>query len=121
MPLWVWLGVGVLGGFFAIARFLVDAIVSSRVGSEFPWGTFTVNISGSLVLGILFGAGVNGRDYVLAGSACVGAYTTFSTWMLESYRLGEDDDRRPLLAYVLGSLVIGLLAAALGRILGEAL
>jgi fluoride exporter len=121
MPLWLWPAVGVLGGCFAVARFLVDAVVSSRFASDFPWGSFSVNISGSLALGILFGAGVVGRDYLLAGSACVGAYTTFSTWMLESYRLGEDDDRRPLVAYLFGSLAAGLLAAALGHILGKAL
>jgi fluoride exporter len=121
MSLWLWLAVGLLGGTFAISRFLVDAVISSRVASDFPWGTFTVNISGTFALGTLFGAGVVGHDYLLAGTACCGAYTTFSTWMLESYRLGEDDDRRPLLAYLLGSLAVGLLAAELGRILGGAL
>ena len=121
MPLWLWLAVGALGGCFAIARFFVDAIVSSRAVSEFPWGTFAVNVSGSLALGVLSGEAVTGRLSLLAGGACVGSYTTFSTWMLETYRLGEDDDRRPLLAYLFGSLAAGLAVAALGRWIGRAL
>ena len=121
MTPWLWLGVGALGGTFAIVRFLVDAAVSARVAGEFPWGTFAVNISGSFILGLLFGAGAAGATYLLAGTACVGSYTTFSTWMLEAHRLGDDDDRRPLAAYLIASLVVGLAAAAAGRTVGHAL
>jgi CrcB protein len=117
---WVWLAVGVLGGSFAVVRFLVDATISSRAGGEFPWGTFVVNITGSFALGYL-GAALTGTTLLLAGAASIGSYTTFSTWMLEMHRLGEDDDRRPLMAYLLGSVVIGLAAAAAGRTLGRAL
>ena len=95
MSLSVWLAVGALGGSFAVVRFLVDATISSRMGGEFPWGTFVVNITGSLALGYL-GAALTGTTLLLAGTASVGSYTTFSTWMLETHRLGEDDDRRPL-------------------------
>jgi CrcB protein len=114
----VWLAVGVLGGCFAVVRFLVDATISSRMGGEFPWGTFVVNVTGSLALGYL-GAALTGTTLLLAGTASVGSYTTFSTWMLETHRLGEDDDRRPLVAYLLGSVVVGLAAAAAGRTLGR--
>jgi CrcB protein len=121
MSPWVWLAVALLGGSFAVVRFLVDGAISSRAGGEFPWGTFTINVSGSFILGLLFGAGTSGNTYLLAGTACVGSYTTFSTWMLESHRLGDDDDRRPLLAYLFASLFIGLAAAAAGRLLGRTL
>jgi CrcB protein len=121
MSTWVWLAVGLLGGTFAVVRFLVDGAISSRAASEFPWGTFVVNISGSFILGALFGAGTTGAAYLLAGTASVGSYTTFSTWMFEAHRLGDDDDRRPLLAYLFASLIIGLAAAAAGRLLGRTL
>jgi fluoride exporter len=120
MSIWVWIGIGLLGGSFSIVRFLIDAVISSRIPAEFPWGTFTVNVSGSFALGIL-SAQLAGNALVLAGTACVGSYTTFSTWMLEADRLGEDDGRRPLVFYLLGSLAVGLVAAACGRILGHSL
>lgn len=121
MSIWLWLAVGALGGTFATLRFLVDGAISTRVGGAFPWGTFAVNISGSFALGLLFGAQVAATAYLLLGTACVGSYTTFSTWMLESHRLGDDDDRRPLLAYLLVSLVVGLAAVAAGRVVGRTL
>lgn len=121
MPVWLWLAVGLLGGVFATARFLLDIVISSRVAGEFPWGTVTVNVTGSFALGAIVGAALAGNALLLVGTASVGSYTTFSTWMLESHRLGEDDDRRLLVLYLLGSLAVGLGAAACGRILGRAL
>jgi CrcB protein len=121
VPVWLWVAVASLGGVFAIGRFLLDVTISSRVAGEFPWGTFTVNVTGSFALGVLVGAALTGNALLLAGTASVGSYTTFSTWMLESHRLGDDDDRRPLALYVAGSLLVGLAAAACGRILGRAL
>jgi len=121
MSPWVWLAVAVLGGSFSVVPFLVDGVISARAASEFPWATFAINISGSFMLGALFGAGTTGTTYLLAGTASVGSSTTFSTWMLEARRLGDDDDRRPLLAYLSASLVIGLAAAAVGRLLGRTL
>jgi fluoride exporter len=121
MSLWIWIAVGALGGTFSILRFLVDGVVSERAGSEFPWGTFIVNISGAFALGLLFGTALSGTAYLLAGTACVGSYTTFSTWMFEAHRLGDDDDRKPLLAYLFASLFVGLAAAAVGHMLGRSL
>ena len=121
MSIWLWLAVGALGGTFSVARFLIDGAISTRLAGEFPWGTFVVNISGSFTLGLLFGSGLSSTAYLLAGTACVGSYTTFSTWMFEAHRLGDDDDRRPLFAYLLASLVVGLAAAAGGRALGRML
>ena len=85
-------GVGLLGGAGAVARFLLDGAVASRAASAFPWGTLAVNLSGSLALGILHGAGMSGDALRLFATGLLGAYTTFSTWMLESHRLGEDGD-----------------------------
>lgn len=121
MSVWLWVAVGALGGTFSIGRFLVDGVISNRLDPAFPWGTFSVNVSGSFVLGLIVGAEVSDTAFLLAGTACIGSYTTFSTWMLEAHRLGEDDDRRPLAVYLVASLTVGLAAAYAGRLLGEAL
>jgi CrcB protein len=109
------LGVGVLGGVGAIARFLLDGAVAQRAGSAFPWGTLAVNVSGSLLLGLVAGAALDGDDYRLAGTGLLGAYTTFSTWMLESHRLGEEGRLRLGALNVAVSLVVGLAAVWMGR------
>lgn len=113
----LWVGVGVLGGVGAVGRFLVDAAVSARADDRFPTGTFVVNLTGAFVLGILTGAALKGDAMLLAGTAVIGSYTTFSTWMFESHRLAEGDQRLFTAVNVGASLVIGVLAAALGRLL----
>jgi fluoride exporter len=114
----LWLAVGVLGGLGAIARFLLDALVSANTGARFPVGTLLVNASGAFVLGVLVGVALQGDAYLLAGTAVIGSYTTFSTWMLESHRLAEDGRRRLLAANIALSLLLGVGAAALGRLVG---
>jgi fluoride exporter len=114
----VWVGVAVLGGAGALARFGLDSLVSSRFGRDFPLGTLAVNVSGAFLLGFLVGVSLEGKGYLLAGTAVLGSYTTFSTWMLETQRLGEDGEARGLLANLIFSVTVGLTAAALGRWLG---
>jgi fluoride exporter len=115
---WVWGGVALLGGSGAIARFLGDGLISSRTGGSFPLGTYAVNVTGALLLGLLTGLAVGGETLLLAGTATLGSYTTFSTWMLESQRLAEDAEIPGALLNVLLSLVVGVGAAALGRVIG---
>jgi fluoride exporter len=117
----VWIGVGVLGGVGAIARFLLDALVSAWTGARLPWGTLVVNVSGATLLGLLTGLALHGDALLLAGTAVLGSYTTFSTLALESERLGEDGRSGALAANLLVSLVAGVVAAALGRAVGGAL
>jgi fluoride exporter len=117
----VWAGVAVLGGLGAIARVTLDGAVGARAGHGLPVGTFAVNISGAFLLGLLAGLDVTGDALLLAGTATLGSYTTFSTWMFETERLGEDGDGRAAAVNVLASLAAGLGAAALGRALGGAL
>jgi len=116
-----WVGVAALGGSGACARFLVDAVVSSRAGRALPYGTLVVNLMGAFVLGALTGAALDETAFRLAGTAAIGSYTTFSTWMLETHRLAEDGELREAGANVVVSLALGLGAAALGRALGGAL
>lgn len=122
MTLGTWVLVAVLGGTGSIARFVVDGWVGERavVGGPFPWGTFVVNISGAALLGGVAGA-LTGNALILAGTATLGSYTTLSTWMLESHRLGQDDQLAVGLANLLGSLVVGFAAVALGHAVGAAL
>lgn len=121
MATWIWIAVAVLGGSFSVARFLVDAVISERTSSDFPWGTFVINVTGSFVLGWFVGASLTGTTLLLVGTASIGSYTTFSTWMFETHRLAEDDDRRPLVVYLVASLLVGLAAAGAGHILGRTL
>jgi fluoride exporter len=96
----------------------VDGMIGSRVAGGFPVGTFVINISGALLLGLLAGLAVTGDTLVLAGTATLGSYTTFSTWMLESYRLTEDAELTGALVNILASIVVGVGAAALGHAIG---
>jgi CrcB protein len=117
----VLLGVGLLGGVGAVARFLLDGAVAARAGRAFPWGTLVVNLTGAFALGVLVGAAVDEDPYRLAGTGLLGGFTTFSTWALESHRLGEDGEL-PLGAMNFAvSLVAGVTAAWLGRELGGGL
>ncbi len=114
----LWLGVGALGGLAAVARFLIDGVASLSSSGRFPLGTLVVNLSGALLLGLLLGIVLRGDAYLLAGTAVLGSYTTFSTWMFETHRLGEDDQQWLVGANIVLSLVLGVGAAALGRTLG---
>ena len=102
----------------ATARFALDHAVSCRVGGTFPWGTFAVNVSGSFSLGLLVGLvalrGVDTAYLVVLGTGFLGAYTTFSTWMVQTVRLLEAGSVGRALWNVLGSWGAGTAAAVLG-------
>jgi len=118
VSIWVWIAVGLLGGIGALLRFFVDGLVAARAGRDFPLGTFVVNLSGAAVLGLLVGLGLTGDRLLVAGTATIGSYTTFSTWMLESQRLVEDGELAIAAGNILLSLFVGLGAVALGRFIG---
>lgn len=116
-----------LGGFLgAITRYAVDGWVSARTGGGFPYGTLVVNVSGCLVVGILFAMLV--ERGVLANQlrgplmiGFVGAYTTFSTLALESWRLAEEGVWALALANLAGSSLLGVAAVVIGVSIGRAL
>jgi CrcB protein len=118
MSAWVWIGVALLGGIAAIGRFLLVALVSSRATGVFALGTFVVNMTGALLLGLLTGLTVEGDALVLLGAATLGSFTTFSTWMLETQRLTEDGRLSIAAINILLSLAVGVGAVALGRAIG---
>jgi CrcB protein len=116
-----------IGGFAgAIARRVVDLWVSDRAASAFPYGTLVVNISGAFLLGLLF-AWATERDVLpreIRGPVMIGflgAYTTFSTWMLESLRLFEDGAWQLGLVNLAGPVALGMIAVAGGLALGRML
>jgi CrcB protein len=107
-----------IGGAGSVIRFLIDGIVSAAVGKDFPYGTMVINVSGALILGLLTGLAFSDNVALLAGTAAVGSYTTFSTWMLETQRLTEERQHRKVAANIIVSLVLGVAAAALGNAIG---
>jgi fluoride exporter len=121
MNLVLWVGVVLIGGAGSVARFLADSVVSSGSGRDFPLGTMAVNVSGAVLLGLITGLALGHDEALLAGTAAVGSYTTFSTWMLETERLSEERQHRKAAVNVAASLTFGISAAALGRLIGAQL
>jgi CrcB protein len=111
----VWVGVMLIGGIGSVSRFLVDRSVARRTARPFPYGTLTVNITGAALLGFLGSLALPKDAALLAGTAFVGAYTTFSTWMLETERLGEERQLLAAFANIAVSVVLGLAAVVLGQ------
>ncbi|MFF7992390.1 fluoride efflux transporter CrcB [Kitasatospora xanthocidica] len=106
-------------------RYLTDRAVQSRHDSVFPWGTFTVNAVGCLVLGTVTGAVAAGAAssnvQLLLGTGLCGALTTYSTFSYETLRLAETGAGRYALANVAGSVAAGLAAVYAGAELAAAL
>ncbi|MDX6619690.1 MAG: fluoride exporter [Gaiellales bacterium] len=121
MTVLVWTCVALVSGAGALLRFALHTAVGRWKPSAFPFGTLAVNVLGSLLLGLLHGAGATGDTMLLAGTALLGSFTTFSTWMVESERLAAEGEGGLATANVLGSLAPGLAAVALGWALGAAL
>jgi CrcB protein len=117
----VWTGVVLIGGIGSVLRFLVDRTITQRLARPFPFGTLAVNISGAALLGFLGGLALSKDAALLAGTAFVGAYTTFSTWMLETQRLGEERRMWAAGANIVVSVVLGVAAAVLGQWVAEQL
>jgi CrcB protein len=118
----IWLGIALLGGAGAVSRVLVDARVRAATGHpELPLGTLAVNLTGSLVLGLLAGLDVTGDTLLLAGTGFLGAFTTFSTWMVETERLAGRGHTGLALLTIGLSIGLGLTACGAGWAIGSAL
>jgi CrcB protein len=114
----LWAAVVVIGGAGSVIRFLADGVVAAASGRDFPLGTLAVNVSGAVILGVLAGLALGHDAALLAGTAAVGSYTTFSTWMLETQRLTEERQHGKAALNVAASLAAGVAAAALGQLIG---
>lgn len=110
------------GALGAVVRFWLGGLIASRTTSRFPIGTFLINVSGSMLLGLMLGSGL--RDtywWYLGGIGFMGAYTTFSTFKYESMLLMERKDMVALALYIGGSYTAGILLAWFGLWLGQQL
>jgi len=118
-------GIMVAGAFGAAARYGVDGLVTQHVPGSFPWGTFVVNISASVLLGIVFTLttqrlAVDAPTRLALTTGFIGSYSTFSTLMLESMRLAGSGSNGLALLNVLGSVFVGMIAVGVGMLLGRA-
>ena len=115
---WIWVWIALAGAAGAVARFVVDGVVLTRTGGRLPWGTALINLTGAFVLGLIAGAAPSHAVALILGTGFLGAYTTFSTWMLESLLLAESGRSRAAAVNLAGQIVAGFLVAALGFALG---
>ena len=114
----VWAAFLAAAGLGAVARALLDGWVTGRTSGPFPWGTLVVNLSGSFVLGLIAGLtlyhGLSDGTRTVLGTGAMGAYTTFSTFTLETVRLAEDGAAGAAVRNVAISFLVGLGAASAG-------
>ncbi len=125
MTLGLFLAVAAGGLVGAPSRYLLDRAISGRTEPGRPWGTFVINVSGSLLLGLLTGLTMTGHlseiGKALLGTGFCGAYTTFSTFSFETVRLVEDGRVFDAAGNVVISVALGLSAAAAGLAIGLAM
>ncbi len=114
---YLWVALGAAVG--APLRYLTDRWVTARAGARLPWGTFTVNVAGSLVLGLLAGLGLAGDApwQLVLGTGFCGALTTYSTFAWETVQLAGRRERARATTYAVGSVAAGLAAATVGFLL----
>jgi len=117
------LWVGLAAALGAVLRYVVDRLIESAHDTVFPFGTLTINLSGSFLLGLLTGLelhhGWNPEAVTVLGVGLLGGYTTFSTWSWESVQLAGNRAAIEALGNVFGSLGLGLAAAGAGLALGR--
>ena len=118
------IGIGVAGAAGALARYGLEGLVSQRTSTAFPWGTFIVNVSGCLVMGVAMTLlterlVANPQWRFLIPIGFIGAYTTFSTYEYEMLRLLELGQAAGAVTYLLASNLLGFCAVAMGAWLGR--
>lgn len=121
-----WLAVAAGGALGALSRYWVYNAFLKWTGDRFPYATFTVNVAGSLLIGIAFVALAERTDVAPAWRALIsvgflGAFTTFSTFSLDTLGLLKQGEVAAALVYVLGSVLVCLVAAWLGMTLAREL
>jgi CrcB protein len=119
-------GVALGGALGASTRYGLDRLIEQRTSSLFPWATFTINITGCFVIGLLTVSIVERQHlpaWVRVGLVVgvVGGYTTFSTFAQETFELGEVHHLAIAFAYVAASVVVGLAAVYAGTLVGRAI
>jgi fluoride exporter len=112
------LAVSVAAAVGAALRYLIDQVVQHQHDQTFPWGTFVINVSGSLLLGLLTGLalhhGLPAVAVTVLGVGLLGGYTTWSTYLWETLALAETGTTGEAALNLVGSLVVGFAAAGVG-------
>jgi CrcB protein len=109
---------GICGG---LARFQLGRLMSQKSKMAFPIGTFVINITGALLLGLVTSMDAGKNIYLLLGDGFLGAYTTFSTFMYEGFNLFQENEKLNAFLYIIGSLVLGIIGCVIGFAIGESL
>jgi CrcB protein len=113
--------VALAGALGALSRYGVHGLVQSRTASRFPYGTVVVNLSGSFVLGLIFGLatyqGLDADVRTVVGTGFIGAYTTFSSFSYDTFGLLEEGATPAAWVNAWGSIAVGLAAATSGFVL----
>lgn len=114
--------VGFAGALGALARYFLGRFIAERATSTFPLGTFTINVTGAFVIGLLFALTarklLNPALQVMLATGFLGGYTTFSTMSWEGVQLARGGSTRGSLLYLGSTFALGLSAAALGLLAG---
>ncbi len=105
--------IALAGGLGSAARFVVDAVVTGRLGSRLPWGVVVVNLTGSFAIGVVVGS-TSGLTQTVVATGFLGGYTTFSTASLDSARLALRGRGGAAVAHAAGTACACVLAAAAG-------
>lgn len=107
-----------IGGFSgAICRFFISKSYLNKKG--LPYGTMLVNLLGAFLLGLLYGLHIKGHLYALLGVGFMGAFTTFSTFKLESELFRKSKKMRSFYTYIFISYSLGILLTTVGFMLGN--
>lgn len=111
--------VAVGGAAGSLVRYSLGKFISEKSKAEFPIGTFIINITGAIMLGIISTMGVSNNMMLLLGDGFFGAYTTFSTFMYEGFNLFQEKEKLNAFIYILFSLILGIVGYALGTKIGS--
>ncbi len=116
MSNYIYIAVGGAAG--AMLRYLVCGLLSNYTRPDFPWGTLVVNVSGAFLIGIIWHifekSSLTPEMRMLFMTGVLGAFTTFSTFALETLNLFRDGEMKPALFNIFGSNLLGMLAVYLG-------
>lgn len=111
--------VGIGGVLGSLTRYGLGKAITEKANTVFPLGTFIINITGALLLGIVSSMGVSRDMYHLFGDGFLGAYTTFSTFMYEGFNLFQENEKLNAFVYIVGSLFLGVIGYLSGFGLGR--
>lgn len=102
----IYIGIG--GVFGALTRFQLGKIMSQRINTTFPFGTFIINTTGALLLGMLSALNPGNNVYLLLGDGFLGAYTTFSSFIYEGFNLFRGSRKLNAAVYIFCSVILGI-------------